>query len=394
MLRNHIATLPPDALDAIARQNPNLAAQITKAAGGGPTPLPTLCVYEGPVTEPCKTCNSGNRDVRICAHPNPSDPDRDVCTRIHVSDAVQSCARCRDRKTALDPDSFLMRFDASNLNPAQPSRYRFNSSLAPWKGGYLLAYRTGWAGSEVCVTAFDEDLRPTCRHVQLNLTRPGADYGREDPRLFLYQGVPHVAFVGVEGRNGRVSHTNVLYARLRPETLAAEEVFYPQYKQRMSWEKSWSMFQHGDDLFAVYAIAPRHQVLRIRGNEAVLTTDEENPLKWSGGTLRGGASPVRVGDEFWHFAHDRIEVGGLRVYRTLLYTFDAFPPFRPRRYAPRPILTADRRTKPADQYAAVVFPCGAVLRDRKWVVSHGVHDRYTEFHQWSHSDLENRLVKV
>jgi len=63
-----------------------------------PLPVFEVCEYEGPVVESCKTCNNGQRDVRMCLHPNPSDPDRDTCTRGYVSDKIQACINCPDRK--------------------------------------------------------------------------------------------------------------------------------------------------------------------------------------------------------------------------------------------------------------------------------------------------------
>src|SRR5256885_12693044 len=51
-------------------------------------------------------------------------------------------------------------------------------------------------------------------------------------------------------------------------------------------------------------------------------------------SMRGGAAPVRVGDEWWCFFHDRVESGGHRIYRAGLYTFAAAPPFRVLRLIP------------------------------------------------------------
>lgn len=68
---------------------------------------PTLrlpCIYEGPIIETCKTClNDESRHVRICAHPNPSDPDRDKCTRLSVGPNVQPCSTCPDHDSGSEP---------------------------------------------------------------------------------------------------------------------------------------------------------------------------------------------------------------------------------------------------------------------------------------------------
>ncbi len=348
------------------------------------------------MTEKCAYLGEPVGRFHACDHPDPSDNHRPVCTPLPTVDDIQACSTCRDRKTDADPDSFLARYDRDNLwvPPQHHAPLRFNSSILPWEDGYLLAYRTRWTVSEIHLSKLDAHFVPIpCWHRKLDLEASGANYGCEDPRLFLHQGIPHVAYVGVVGEPGNIDHTNVMYARLDPDTLDVSGVFFPHYGGRQSWEKSWSFFESGEELYCVYQTTPRHQVLRIRGEEAKLAADLRNSIQWQGGIVRGGASPVRVGDEFWHFAHDRLEVGGLRVYRTLLFTFDTEPPFRPRRYVPHGILAANPYTMPVKQYCSCVYPGGAVRDGPRWIVSHGVHDMWTELHSWGHTDLENRLCE-
>ena len=96
-------------------------------------------------------------------------------------------------------------------------------------------------------------------------------------------------------------------------------------------------------------VIPRHSPTKPRRPRSV----------WEGGEIRGGACPVRVGDELWCFTHDRIYDGHL-LYRTGLVALDGRPPFAVRRMIPEPILVAaDRGTKPVLQYASVVFAGGA-----------------------------------
>lgn len=88
-----------------------------KAAGviptDGKTPQPVVrtpsrvCLYEGPVVESASCGCRGAEDfhVRLCHHPNPTDPDRDKCTRQPVGPAVQACTTCPDQKFKVDdPD--------------------------------------------------------------------------------------------------------------------------------------------------------------------------------------------------------------------------------------------------------------------------------------------------
>jgi FkbM family methyltransferase len=388
---------------------PRAGGRVGASASGGWTPPPTRrelpCVHEGPVVTSCPFGNEALH-VRHCMHPK---ADWDTCSRGHAADANRSCLDCpagfytAPRPPVIaespQPAGWPVRFDERNCWPGAPG-LRFNSSILPHDSGYLFAYRNGWRGSEIFVGRLDGGFRPVGSPVRLALYHPDANYGREDVRLFIHGGRPHVSYIGVVGGR-RIRHTNQLFARLTADGMSVEDVFspvdYPQGRAKQEprpWEKNWGFFDHDGDLYAVYTIAP-HRVLRVRSNEAELAYSTPTPFTWHGGELRGGAAPVRVEGEYWSFFHDRVTgVDGKLQYRTGLYTFDARPPFRPLRYILEPILVADPATRPSDQYASVVFAGGAVRVGDDWIVAHGVHDRWSELHRFAHADLESRLIRV
>jgi predicted GH43/DUF377 family glycosyl hydrolase len=164
---------------------------------------------------------------------------------------------------------------------------------------------------------------------------------------------------------------------------------------RNPWEKNHQPFEYDGELYAVYSVRP-YRVLRIRGNKTEWVHDNECKAVWQPNTeIRGGAAPVLIGDEWWSFMHSRIEPpGAARVYWMGLYTFDAKPPFAIKRYIPKPILWANMATKPADQYAHAIFPCGAILDGDEWIISAGEHDRWSVIHFIKNSDLESQLIEV
>jgi predicted GH43/DUF377 family glycosyl hydrolase len=270
---------------------------------------------------------------------------------------------------------------------------RFNSSIINYKDGYIMAFRTGWQGSDIYLVRLDRKFKQIGEPVGLWLTTQASAYGREDPRLFYYKGKLHVAFVGVVGTQYFI-RTNVLYARISDD-LKVEIVYHPQIKGRNFWEKNHSYFEHDGTLYAIYTIKP-HRIMRINGMNAEWAYETHMPMPWAPGTEpRGGASPVRVGDEYWHFFHSRTTTGGILTYCTGLYAFEAKPPFRPTRMIREPIEWADRATVPPGQYAAVTFCCGAVRHDENtWVLSCGIHDRWTELHSFSHQTLEEDLMEI
>ncbi|HEY1379239.1 MAG TPA: hypothetical protein VGF55_20720 [Gemmataceae bacterium] len=289
------------------------------------------------------------------------------------------------------PPGWPIRFDETTLWPGVPGQ-RLNPSLLADGDGYLFAVRTRWWASDILIGRLDAAFRPVGPPQRLALEHPEADTAREDPRLFHYRGQPHISFTGLK-RVGRAPTQNQLYARLSADGMQVEEVFAPHYPARQRWEKNWSFFDHDGELFAVYSFAPC-RILIIDGNATTLAYEAPTASLWRGGEIRGGAAPVRVGDELWCFTHDRIADGVRWVYRTGLVVLDGEPPFAVRRMLDRALLSADRGTRPVNHYASVVFACGAVRRDDSWVVAHGVHDRWCELHSFSHAELDERLVAV
>jgi len=348
------------------------------------------CVHLGAETGErldCQGCG-GAKDVpvRACAvHGECSGARRLVVRRDGRSHEYPCCLSCKDYR-GVGPTR-RVRVDEALAGGGPMTR--FNASLHRWRGRLLLAYRTGWKGAQIHVAPLSEDLTPAGPESTLNLWHPRCGYGREDPRFFEHAGSLWVSFIGVRGRD-QVADTHQMLARL-DDDLTVADVTYPHYDARRGWEKNWAFFSHGGDLLAVYDVHP-HTVLRVEGDRALPAFRQDWPIRWAGGALRGGASPVLVGDEYWCWAHGKIEPR--YMYSLGVYTFDAKPPFRPRRVTPQPLYWADRGTQPPGQYAPVVFPCGAVLDGDRWRVSCGIHDRWIEVLEFDHRQVEKAMVSV
>lgn len=361
------------------------------APGPGPRGRRALpCVHEEAIREPCPSCSyeaGQGRHVRGCAL-------HETCTREVVSDRVQACSECPDYVPdvpAWDRRAPL-RFDHTTLHPHLPGK-RFNPALVADGAGYVFAWRDGWAGSDIWLCRLDRDFRPVGDPVKPNLSHPAANYGREDPQLFVFGGRLHMAFVGVRGGSRRsfADQTHVLYTEIRPDLTAGAVLHpHPPGVQPGRWEKNWEWFEHGDQLYAVYSISP-HRVLKVTGDACEWAANTLYPHRWTGGEQRGGTSPARVGDEWWCFFHDSI--GARKLYRVGLYTFEDEPPFRVKRFIPYPIAAANL-TQAHDNYCDVIFPRGAVRSGDDWLLSCGVHDRWSEIHALRHADLEKQLVPV
>lgn len=374
--------------NACRRRAARAAGLPSRPASLSPSPAPAAapprfrslpCVHEGAVLEWCASCNGDRRHVRDCDL-------HERCTRGVVSDRVRACERCPDFDDGRSPaPARRVRIDPTDLATGAGG-WRFNAGLVRYQDRLLLAYRTGWAGAQVHVAELDAGYRPG-PSTTLDLFFPGrANYGREDPRLFVHNDRLHVGYIGVSGRNGP---THQMYAVLRDD-LSVEKIHCPHLPGRQPWEKNWSMFSHGGELYAVYQCSP-HTVVRLDGDRAEVVSAIDWSPKWSGGLLRGGAPPVRVGDTYWHWFHGRSDPGP--VYSYGVVAFAAAPPFAPVAYTPAPLVAADPLAREGN-YCAVVFPCGAVLDGDRWKVSLGVNDRRIEVHEWDHARVGKAMVPV
>lgn len=373
-------------------ENVRRAKELTRAAD--PAPRSTVgvgvrslpCVHLGPPTgetTPCGTCRGTVVNKRFgCA--------------VLGSCVLTDCRTCgsysRPAPVWTDPTA-PFRLDEHNLYPGLPGK-RFNPGLIAWGDGYALCWRDGWKGSNLWCCRLDARFTPTGPAVRLDISHPRSNYGREDPNLFVHDDALHVAFVGVEGRGTRVVRTNVLYARLG-DGFRVEAVYAPVAPgiDPNRWEKNWQWFSHDGTLYAVYSVTP-HRVLRVDKNRCSWAFDTPG-VPWAGGEPRGGATPLRVGSEFWSFFHDSVHPGrgDKKTYRVGLYTFSPDPPFRVLRYVSIPVAVADRSAL-NDNYCHVLFPRGAVAAGDRVVLSCGVHDRYTHLVPLSAHELSQRLVHV
>lgn len=280
-----------------------------------------------------------------------------------------------------------IRFDHTNLFPGSVPGVRFNSSIIESDNStYIYAFRNGWSGSNIYLCRLNDYFEPFGEAVKLELGRKGCTVGREDPRLFRLNGRLHCAFTGYTGRQ-----TNVCFARIDESNLTVEDRFLPTGPGIHGWQKNWSMFDYHGVIHAVYETSPSHRILRIEGNRAEFVYSTPFTGSWSGGYMRGGASPILHAGAWYHFFHGAYDINGRRRYCMGLTVFRATPPFDIIRYSPDPLEEADLERK-HDCYADVIFPGGAVYKNGRWIVSHGIHDRWSEIRFYDAVSIESCLV--
>lgn len=277
----------------------------------------------------------------------------------------------------------VRRYDAATLGSTGDA---FNASVMPWRGRELMAWRQHQVGSVIKLT----DLA-TMQTWPMNLDDDACRNGREDPRLAIVAGKLYVVFTGVSAKR----RTSVIYANIveTADGFAVGRVFAPDYAARTRHEKNWSMFDYGGKIHAVYSVTP-HRVLAIDGSNATLAYETPWHGKFESGEPRGGASPILVDGEFWSFAHT-IRMAD-RQYCTIAYTFDAKPPFAPRRYAKWPIVVPTPEGKPETERNLATYCCGSYYDEsrREFVISSGEHNAFATVKRFKREDLEQLLENV
>ena len=353
---------------------PSMAA-VTK----GKTVLSDCKYFGGKLTLPrvkCEECHGTMLDVFECKGPHGQ------CTPARQAvGGVKCCADCDQRQAKGEPDPIQPKLV---VKIGLPEHY--NCSIIEWRGETLLASRLGFTGSQVWLHGLDANYQPTWSKA-LNVRVPGGMIGAEDPRLFVHDGQLHVAVTGYMAKTGP-QITSQLLVRLN-DRLEVEKTWVPQYAKRHTWEKNWQPFSYDGAIHFVYTIDP-HVILRCEGENAIEVARTNHGFKLPKTTLRGGASPVRIGGEFYSFFHSfKTTKKGKAVYGIGLYTFAASAPFQLLRKIPRLIFTTDEAIDGWNKM--VVFPCGAMFRDGKWIVSYGHQDRECRIVEFDAAEIEARL---
>lgn len=341
-------------------------------------------------TQECSTC-AGRVQIKLR-----SCTLHGKCTEATLLPQVACCQICNDRTESVGYEPLRVGPDeVVRLTNDEIGRHKyFNCSILEFGGKTLLAVRQGWSGANIAICELDpETLRPR-RTTEIFPTHDLCHAGREDPRLFVHRDHLHVYFAGVQKERGKLI-VHPMVSRLEWPDLHVEDTWLLEYGQRQPWEKNWGMISHDSELYAVHTIAPHLVLHLVDGKEGFPFARHEWQPKWAGGMLRGGAAPILVGDEYYSFFHGALDQKGnpKRVYTIGLYTFSAKPPFKPLRYTPEPILWPNNDDRPEGLGISVAFPCGAILRGDRWLVSYGYHDRWCEIASFDARDIERAMVK-
>lgn len=319
-------------------------------------------------------------------------PGKPAPTPYKLQPPDEFTARILKQMPVVNANSFIKRWTV-DTTLLQPADAYFNASICEHRGKHLLAYRCGTYGSTVRIAELSAIGQPIADH-QVDIPREAPNHlAVEDPRLFVSDGRLFLETIGLGHNDDNKYYSSVQICELGDD-LQPIASWFPKYEHARTTEKNWGIFSHDGSTYAVYSISPRHVILKIDGDTA--TRVDERGFEWPYGMghPRGGCSPILFRNEWYNFVHCVWNYQGQRWYSINLYTFENKPPFRPARILPFPMLLPDVASRWNETHPNVVFPCGVIRDEYKWVVSFGNQDLFTEIAEWDGNRLELSLEPI
>jgi predicted GH43/DUF377 family glycosyl hydrolase len=177
------------------------------------------------------------------------------------------------------------------------------------------------------------------------------------------------------------------YVRFAEDLSGIEETVVMDSPHGNLYEKNWQCIPWGDELRWVYSFKPEHVVLGRTQNWVT-----PNPLPWTGGVIRGGATPVLCAGAYYHFFHGVLKRPEGNVYTIGCNVFEAQPPYRVMRQTPTPLVWPDL---PAPDESVikryVLWPGGAVPHAGAWHIATGIDDTHVRIIRLPFGQVEAAL---
>ncbi|MFZ4773060.1 MAG: hypothetical protein ACOYK9_03615 [Chlamydiia bacterium] len=215
----------------------------------------------------------------------------------------------------------------------------------------------------------------------------------EDPRLIVFKGQLVVVYNDLVGPLRRV---HLAFLQKTDDRFAVEKIQLLSLEGAMQdSEKNWVPFVYGSGLYFIYQTAPWTVLEWHPDGLCTLFAQKDFSLP----NLRGGTPAVQIGDEYLSFFH--IRSGTTRsyiswnrnIYLMGAYTFDAKPPFFPKRVTVNP-LSYPGAYSLLTNYRKTLYPAGLIEKSDSFLVSLGINDDRTEIVTLRKSDLFAALKEL
>lgn len=308
-------------------------------------------------------------------------------------------------KPGLIPISSTIKIDSGKLikGYALPNGNKFrvtnwlNCSFIEFKGRKYFAYRMEaqpfCVNMKIGICLLDDDLQPIAEtnvllHLHSDLKGYNKNYHVEDPRLFIFNDELYLSYT---------DGYQMAQAKINPDTLRAEESFYIDKVNEARTEKNWTFFEEGKKLMCVYDIS-NNEIFEMNGSKFKAVSKSDKPIKWNYGELRGGSTPIRVGEKYLSFFHSSTPVtvrGRLgSQYHMGCYEFESKFPYTITRITDKPIISGEQMSENVPRLSNriyVVFPSGTIKTENGFKVSFGYNDFECRYVTVSNELLEQTL---
>lgn len=279
------------------------------------------------------------------------------------------------------PNIEIVKLDYNRKN------FEFNSSIFEFKNKkYLITRKSRFIAprmTENCLKLYEYD---TLKPIELNIKEEYDFEQIEDPRVLIHQDKIYISCATYSYDKFSLIHQKMIVLDENFNHIRNIHFNYGlngfSINENMGVEKNWTFFIHENRLMCIYRIDP-HMVVEFDWDGNVISeyiTHEKVQNKWPYGICRGGSNPIYKDGIYHCFFHSSVHwQGNKRKYVMGRYGFESKTPFKICYFDENPIIwgnTIDERINP-EANPLVVFPCGAILENNKFIVSFGINDEKT-----------------
>jgi predicted GH43/DUF377 family glycosyl hydrolase len=265
--------------------------------------------------------------------------------------------------------------------------FEFNSCLFTFKNKkYLITRKSRFVTSlitENCLKLYEYD---TLKEICLDIKEEYDFEQFEDPRVLIHENKIYISCATYSHDKFSLIHQKMIVLDENFNHIKNIHFKYglngKSIEENIGVEKNWTFFIHENRLMCIYKIDP-HIVVEFDWNGNVTgeyVSYEKVQNKWPYGICRGGTNPIYKEGLYHSFFHSSIYwKGNKRKYVMGKYAFESKPPFRICFFDEKPIIwgnSIDQRIN-SKLNPLVVFPCGAILENNRFIVSFGINDEKT-----------------
>lgn len=276
--------------------------------------------------------------------------------------------------------------------PYDDKNFYFNSCIFTNKNqNYLMARHAKLVGKNKFKNTLKlyklDDSFNVVKDLNLKIKDEVKDEQYEDPRVLFYNDRYYVGCVNYQYDNIKYVHQKILVFDKNFNHIDNIHLEYDGNGKTIDdntiHQKNWSWFIYNNSLMVVYRMNP-HVILEVNLKTNKIESEykhfQDISEMWDFGECRMGSNPILKDGYYHNFFHSSLPwKHPKRQYFMGYYKFESIPPFRITEISKTPILYGneiDERILP-NISPLVIFPCGAIEKNGKFIVSFGLNDEKT-----------------